>query len=183
MFERFTDNARQVTVLAQEEARRLRHGHIGTEHLLLGLLRQGDSVGAQVLTGLGLTHERADEAVGRTPRAGELDAEALETIGIDLDAIREKVEAAFGPGALDRPRDRKAPRGHVPFTPGAKKALELSLREALRLKDKRIGTEHILLGLVRAGAGPGMRVITQAGLTADEVRHEIARHLGRPDRH
>ncbi|MEV4748198.1 Clp protease N-terminal domain-containing protein [Streptosporangium sp. NPDC049248] len=97
--------------------------------------------------------------------------------------MREKVEAAFGPGALDRPRDRKAPRGHIPFTPGAKKVLELSLREALRLKNKHIGTEHLLLGLVRDGTGPGMRVITQAGLTADDVRREIARHLGRPDRH
>jgi len=116
MFERFTDRARRVVVLAQEEARLLNHNYIGTEHLLLGLIREGDGVAA----------------------------EALESLGISLDAVRQQVEEIIGQG-------QQAPSGHIPFTPRAKKVLELSLREATQLGQDHIGAEHILLGLVREG--------------------------------
>src|SRR5207342_165590 len=158
MFERFTDRARKVTVDAQAAARRLGHGHIGTEHLLLGLL-ENDGIAAQVLSGAGVTRAAVEREilaeVGRGP-LGAGDAEALGAIGIDLDEVRRRMEASFGPGALQwhpDPSCRGArPRlGHIPFTPRAKKVLELSLREALALKDRHIGTEHLLLGLIREG--------------------------------
>ena len=118
MFERFTDRARRVVVLAQEEARLLNHNYIGTEHILLGLIHEGEGVAAK----------------------------ALESLGISLDAVRGQVEEIIGQGG-------SAPSGHIPFTPRAKKVLELSLREALQLGHNYIGTEHILLGLIREGEG------------------------------
>ena len=117
MFERFTDRARRVVVLAQEEARILSHNYIGTEHILLGLLREGEGVAAK----------------------------ALESLGLRLEAVRQQVEEIIGKG-------QQAPSGHIPFTPRAKKVLELSLREALQLGHDYIGTEHILLGLLSEGA-------------------------------
>ena len=114
MFERFTDRARRVVVLAQEEARMLNHNYIGTEHILLGLIHEGEGVAAK----------------------------ALESLGISLEAVRQQVEEMIGQG-------QQAPSGHIPFTPRAKKVLELSLREALQLGHNYIGTEHILLGLIR----------------------------------
>ena len=114
MFERFTDRARRVVVLAQEEARMLNHNYIGTEHILLGLIHEGEGVAAK----------------------------ALESLGISLEGVRSQVEEIIGQG-------QQAPSGHIPFTPRAKKVLELSLREALQLGHNYIGTEHILLGLIR----------------------------------
>jgi ATP-dependent Clp protease ATP-binding subunit ClpA len=181
MFERFTDSARQATVDAQLAARRLGHGHIGTEHLLLGLL-ETDGIAAQVLRGLGVTPaavEREIRAeVGRAP-LGERDAEALGAIGIDLDEVRRRMEASFGPGALQWHPDphcrhgRQRPGGHLPFTPRSKKVLELSLREALALKHRSIGTEHLLLGLVREGEGLAMLVLTRLGAGPEAIRARV----------
>ena len=126
MFERFTDRARRVVVLAQEEARMLNHNYIGTEHILLGLIHEGEGVAAK----------------------------ALESMGISLDAVRAQVEEIIGQG-------QQAPSGHIPFTPRAKKVLELSLREALQLGHNYIGTEHILLGLIREGEGVAAQVLVK----------------------
>jgi ATP-dependent Clp protease ATP-binding subunit ClpA len=182
MFERFTDRARQVAVEAQVSARRLGHGYVGTEHVLLGLLK-GDGIAAQVLAGLGITSDAVEREVraevGRGP-LGAGDAEALGAIGIDLDEVRRRVEASFGPGALHwRPgcghRRWRPPMlaGHIPFTPRAKKVLELSLREALALKHNYIGTEHILLGLVREGEGLAMLVLTRLGAGPEAIRARV----------
>jgi|SRR6266516_4743936 len=139
MFERFTEQARHSVVLAQDEARRLRHGYIGTEHLLLGLLAIGDGVAARTLEQLGVDLETARTDVARAigvghDRLGEADAEALRALGIDLDEVRRRVEEEFGPRALDWPtmtcrRGPRAPTGRIPFTPRAKKVLELALRK------------------------------------------------------
>jgi ATP-dependent Clp protease ATP-binding subunit ClpA len=180
MFERFTDRARQVVVDAQSEARRLGHGHVGTEHLLLGLLR-GDGIAARVLGGLGITPVAVERQVlaevGRGP-LGIGDAEALGAIGIDLDEVQRRIEASFGPGALRRRHDPRCRRWnpfstHVPFSPRAKKTLELSLREALALKHGYIGTEHILLGLVREGEGLAMLVLTRLGTGPQAIRGSV----------
>ena len=133
MFERFTDRARRVVVLAQEEARMLNHNYIGTEHVLLGLIHEGEGVAAK----------------------------ALESLGISLEAVRQQVEEIIG-------RGQSLVAGQVPFTPRAKKVLELSLREALALGHHYIGTEHLLLGLLREGEGVAAQVL--AGLGADHAR-------------
>jgi ATP-dependent Clp protease ATP-binding subunit ClpA len=183
MFERFTDRARNVAVDAQVAARRLGHGYVGTEHVLLGLL-QGDGIAARVLGGLGITSAAVEREVlaevGRGP-LGQKDAEALGAIGIDLEEVRRRIEASFGPGALHwRPRrrtrrGRRVPlaAGHIPFSPRAKKVLELSLREALALKHNRIGTEHILLGVVREGEGLAMLVLTRLGAGPQLIRTRV----------
>jgi ATP-dependent Clp protease ATP-binding subunit ClpA len=182
MFERFTDRARQVAIDAQVSARRLGHGHVGTEHILIGLL-QGDGIASTVLTRLGVTQAAVEREilaeVGRSPLGTE-DARALGAIGIDLEEVRRKIEASFGPGALYwRPgpgrRHRCPPMfaGHIPFTPRAKKVLELSFREALALKHKHIGTEHILLGLVREGEGLAMLVLTRLGAGPEAIRGRV----------
>jgi len=180
MFERFTDPARKVTVDAQLVARRLGHSHIGTEHLLLGLLGT-DGVAAQVLGGLGITAGAVEREIVTEVGRGPLDtgdAEALGAIGIDLDEVRRRLEASFGPGALHWHPDPhcrgERPRlGHVPFSPRAKKVLELSLREALALKHRYIGTEHILLGLVREGEGLAMLVLTRLGAGPQAIRARV----------
>ena len=172
MFERFTEEARHVVVRAQEEARRLHAHHIGTEHLLLGLLDQ-DSPTADVLARHGLTKESTVAAVRAFTGADDLDAEALGAVGIDLDAVRGSVEAAFGPGALDDPGSTRQPKGHLPFTPRAKKVLELSLREAIALKSKSIADGHIALGLIREGEGLAMKVVHDRGIDAETLRREI----------
>lgn len=174
MFERFTPDARQVVVLAQEEARALRHGHIGTEHLLLALLRL-DTPTTAVLRRHGLDHDQVAAAVGAHLGAEDLDAEALRTLGIDLDAVRDVAEATFGPGALDAPRrgrQRKAP-GHIPFTSRAKKVLELSLREALAMRANRITDGHITLGLIREGQGLAAKVLHDRGVDLPALREEL----------
>ena len=142
MFERFTDRARRVVVLAQEEAVGLNHNYIGTEHLLLGLIREREGVAAK----------------------------ALESLGISLEAVRAQVEEIIGQG-------QSAPTGHIPFTPRAKKVLELSLREALELGHNYIGTEHILLGLLREGEGVAAQVLVKRGADLDRVRQQVIRLL------
>ena len=138
MFERFTDRARRVVVLAQEEARMLNHNYIGTEHILLGLIHEGEGVAAK----------------------------ALESLGISLEAVRQQVEEIIGQG-------QQAPSGHIPFTPRAKKVLELSLREALQLGHNYIGTEHILLGLIREGEGVAAQVLVRLGADLNRVRQQV----------
>jgi ATP-dependent Clp protease ATP-binding subunit ClpA len=142
MFERFSGRARRVVVLAQEEARMLNHDYIGTEHILLGLIHEGEGVAAT----------------------------ALESLGISLDAVRQQVEEIIGPG-------QQAPSGHIPYTPRAKKVLELSLREALQLGHNYIGTEHILLGLIREGHGVAAQVLVKLGAHLDRVRQEVIQVL------
>ena len=177
MFERFTPEAREVVVLAQEEARILRHDHIGTEHLLLALLRL-DTPTTAVLRRHGLDHAEVAEAVASAGGDG-LDADALRTLGIDLDAVRDVVEATFGPGALDPPsggRRRSSP-GHIPFTAGTKKVLELSLRETLAMHSNRITDGHVLLGLLRDGQGPTMKVLHDRGVDPVELRRDVTAAL------
>ena len=173
MFERFTREARQTVVQAQAEAAALHHPRIGTEHLLLGLVGQEGTPTSAVLARHGLTRETVLESVSTL--VGDLDAEALTTLGIDLDAVRERVESAFGPGALDDPAGRRgAPAtGHLPLSPRAKKVLELSLREALALKHRHIADGHIALGLLREGEGLAMKVLHDRGIDPVELRHEI----------
>jgi ATP-dependent Clp protease ATP-binding subunit ClpC len=142
MFERFTDRARRVVVLAQDEARMLNHNYIGTEHLLLGLIHEGEGVAAK----------------------------ALESLGISLEAVREQVEEIIGQG-------QQAPTGHIPFTPRAKKVLELSLREALQINHTYIGTEHILLGLIREGEGVAAQVLIKLGADLNRVRTQVLQLL------
>jgi ATP-dependent Clp protease ATP-binding subunit ClpA len=176
MFERFTTEARQTVVQAQVEAVALRHPRVGTEHLLLGLVGQTTPTSA-VLARHGLTRATVLESV--TALAGDLDAEALTSLGIDLDAVRERVESAFGPGALDDPARRHGATasGHVPFDGRAKKVLELSLREALALKHRHIADGHIALGLLREGQGLAMKVIADRGIDPGELRREITAAL------
>lgn len=171
MFERFTTPARESVVQAQDAARRLGDDHIGVEHLLLGLLAQRDTVAATTLAELGVTPERFERELathrGRGP-LGPDEAEALHSIGIDLEAIRRRIEESFGPGALDRGRSRR--RGHLPFTPTAKKTIELGLREALALKHKEIGAEHLLLGLTRAPDEPAAGVLRALQAPPNSIR-------------
>jgi ATP-dependent Clp protease ATP-binding subunit ClpA len=176
MFERFTQDARQVVTGAQEEAARLHAGRIGTEHLLLALLAQPDSTSAAVLAGHGLTHQSVAESVRTHVGSGDLDADALTALGIDLDAVRSAVEAAFGPGALDgRGAGRRGPGfgGHIPFSPRAKKVLELSLREAIAMKQKTITDGHITLGVLREGQGLAMKVLADLGVDPAAVRRDV----------
>jgi len=187
MFERFTDQARHVVRRAQEEARGLNHRYIGTEHLLLGMLDPDSGLAYTVLTEAGVTHDQVRAAIEAHVGEGQLgdaDAEALLAIGIDLPAVKAKIEELFGPGALDPPapepkrgllRRRRAPEpaargGHIPFVPRSKKVLELSLREALRLDHEYIGSEHILLGLCREGEGLAAKILTDAGLSIEDLR-------------
>jgi ATP-dependent Clp protease ATP-binding subunit ClpA len=177
MFERFTDDARQAVALAQEEAVALHHGWIGTEHLLLGVLRGGER-GARLLQAFGVDHAAVRDDVERIIGRGEADIDpaALATLGIDLDAVRERVERAFGPGALSR-GGRGCRRGllgrHVPFTPRAKKALELTLREALAVGSREIGGEHIVLGLLREGDGIAAQILVARGVSLEAVRARV----------
>jgi ATP-dependent Clp protease ATP-binding subunit ClpA len=178
MFERFTTEARQTVVGAQHEARRLHHGRVGTEHLLLSLLAQGTPT-TSVFARHGLTHDEVAEAVVAYVGNGDLDAEALTALGIDLEAVRSTVEATFGPGALDRSRsDPREAWGHIPFTPRAKKVLELSLREAIAMKSKSIADGHLALGLLREGEGLAMKVLADRGIDTVELRQEIRTALG-----
>ncbi|SDO17953.1 Clp protease N-terminal domain-containing protein [Geodermatophilus sp. DSM 45219] len=179
MFERFTTEAREVVVLAQDEARSLRHGYIGTEHLLLALLRQ-DTPTTAVLRRHGLDHDEVAGAVAAATGGDGLDADALRTLGIDLDAVRDVVEATFGPGALDRPgggRRRSSP-AHIPFTAGAKKVLELSLREAIALRSNRISDGHVALGLLREGEGLATKVLLDRGVDPRVLRADVTAALG-----
>jgi ATP-dependent Clp protease ATP-binding subunit ClpA len=177
MFERFTREARQTVVQAQAEATALHHPRIGTEHLLLGLVGQEGTPTSAVLARHGLTRETVLESVSAL--VGDLDAEALTSLGIDLDAVRERVEATFGPGALDDPARRSGATaaGRIPFNSRAKKVLELSLREALALKHRQISDGHIALGLLREGEGLAMKVLHDRGVDPVELRREVTAAL------
>ncbi|MGZ8606060.1 MAG: Clp protease N-terminal domain-containing protein [Actinomycetota bacterium] len=181
MFERFTPHARSVAIGAQEEARQLRHPAVGTEHVLLGLLREGDGAGARALAGLGIDLGRTREAVaglGEDASAfGRDEVEALQSVGIDLDEVRRSVEDAFGEGALERSRRTWLAKGHLPFTAAAKKALELALREALRLGHGYIGTEPVLLGLVRDERSAACLLLGARGVTPQQVRDAVSREI------
>jgi ATP-dependent Clp protease ATP-binding subunit ClpA len=190
VFERFTTSARQVLVLAQREADRLGHHYIGTEHVLLGLLMEDEGVGGRALAAAGVTHESVAREVLRIVGAGQLhDADALAAIGIDLDTVRRVIEESFGPGALERPPARRrrswarkrceGTAGHVPFTPRTKKVLELSLRQALVLGHDSIGTEHIVLGLLREGQGLAVQVLTGLGFDLAAIRAQVMARIGR----
>ncbi|MFJ9446521.1 Clp protease N-terminal domain-containing protein [Kitasatospora sp. NPDC101235] len=191
MFERFTGTARQVVVTAQQEARELQHERVGTEHLLLAIVGVPGDPAAAVLVEAGLDRETVRRAVVRA-RGPEEDAVALASIGVDLGAVREAVESVFGKGALDAPTEEKprqrgwfrseAKPGRSPFTARAKKALELSLRESLRLKSGEIAVGHLLLGVLREGEGLGARVISEHGLDPDAVRRAVEGKLGRVPR-
>jgi ATP-dependent Clp protease ATP-binding subunit ClpA len=209
MFERFTSEARNVVVGAQEQARALEHRFIGTEHLLLSMLANDDTA-ARLLRERGVTVESARAMIERyvggvPPRLTPSDAEALRAIGIDIDEVRRRLEENFGPNPLAAPpqepvrrrfglrRTRRQPdggqrdggqrgggqcggpgiTGHIPFSPRAKKVLELSLREALRLKHRSIGTEHVLLGLIREGQGLGALVLAEAKVDLAELRRTV----------
>ncbi|MGY1660970.1 Clp protease N-terminal domain-containing protein [Geodermatophilus sp. SYSU D00705] len=173
MFERFTSTAREVVVRAQSEARELGHGTIDTEHLLLALVARPGTPTAQVLARHGITHATVAGAVTALVGGDDLDAEALTALGIDLDAVRSKVEATFGPGALSRRRGRGVPSGHIPFSPRAKKVLELSLREALALQSRSITETHIALGLLREGEGLAVQVLHHRGVDLAGLRREL----------
>ena len=179
MFERFTDEARAVVMGASVHAEGLRHGYIGTEHLLLGILDAPASRAGQVLGAHGVTGEWVTAEVERIVGRGEpdLDADALATLGIDLDAVRERVERTFGAGALSRRRCRRGlmTGGALPFTARAKKALELSLREAIAMGDDHIGSEHVLLGLAREGDGVAGGILRSRGIDRDAVRAGLQR--------
>ncbi len=177
MFERFTQDARQVVNRAQEEATALRHDRIGTEHLLLGLLGQQGSPTVAVLARHGLTREGVVESLSEV--GDGLDAGALSALGIDLDAVRDKAEGAFGPGALDgdeRPA-RSGMGGHVPFNADAKKALELALREAIALKQRSISDGHIALGVLREGRGLATTVLVARGVDTAALRNDLTQAL------
>ncbi|MFV2179122.1 Clp protease N-terminal domain-containing protein [Actinomadura sp. LOL_016] len=179
MFERFTKDARETVVGAQAQARRLGHGRIGTEHVLLGLVEADDGT-ARTLRGHGLDAAALRARLAAADEAGDdLDPEALRAIGIDLDAVRRATEHSFGEGALDMPRGaaRDRRKGHIPFTKEAKKALELSLRHALRLKHNHIGTGHILLGVLHDDDFRAVRLAWEAGADVQELRTDITRLL------
>jgi ATP-dependent Clp protease ATP-binding subunit ClpA len=208
MFERFTQSARRAVAVAQDEARSLDHGWIGTEHLLLGLLADPGTPVSTAVAGLGVTHDRVRAELVRTLGTGpaaplaeparEQDDEALREIGIDIDAVRRRVEEQFGPGALEectpapsqrpwwrlgRRRDEPgprpaAPKGHIPFTRRAKKALELSLRESISTASGEIAAEHVMLGLLRA-EGLAATLLEGLGARPAEVRARMLDQLGR----
>lgn len=180
MFERFTAAAREVVVAAQEEARALHHDHLGTEHLLLGLLRSPtDTVAAQVLGEQEITANAARRRILQiVGPCEELDAAALASIGIDLDAVRRSVEETFGPGALDRTA-KPCRDGHIPLTPRSKKVLELSLREAQHLKHDYLGAEHLLLGLLQEGKGLAVEVLTDLGADLPRMRAAVMTRIQR----
>jgi ATP-dependent Clp protease ATP-binding subunit ClpA len=177
MFERFTKDAREAVVLAQQEAVALHHGWIGTEHVLLGVLRAGGD-GARLLAGFGVDAAGVRDDVVRIVGRGEddIDRDALATLGIDLEAVRERVERAFGPGALSRRgRCRSGVLGPaVPFSARAKKALELTLREAISLGERDLRGEHLVLGLLREGDGVAARILAERGVTHAAARDRIA---------
>ncbi len=177
MFERFTEKARSVVELARVEADRAGVNYIGTEHLLAAMLAKGDGKAYEALTAAGITVERVRADAARlTGQAtlGAEDAAALKTIGIDLEAVIQHVEQSFGPGALNAPTTgKKKPFGMTRFTKRAKKVMELSLREAIRLKHNYIGTEHLLLGLIREGEGLGPKILIGAGISLPVLREGI----------
>ena len=197
MFARFTQEARQVVVRAQEEAGAFGHPWLGTEHLLLGVLAQPGTVAASALSEFGVDLESGRSALSQMVGRGGLhdtDADALRTLGIDLDEVRRRVEAAFGPGALDylpvQPARRwppwRRPRcttgeggGYLPFMPRAKRALERALREAQALGDERIGVEHVLLGLLDPKSNMAVELLRHLGTDPEAIRARVLADMGK----
>lgn len=197
MFERFTQPARHVVVRAQEEARAFGHAWLGTEHLLLGVLAQPHAPGVGVLTELGVTLDLGRAALGQLVGRGgicESDADALRTLGIDLEEVRRRVEASFGPGALDHVPRQRPPRrrpwqrrrcepaeltGQLPFMPRAKRALEHARREALALGDQHIGVEHILLGLLDPKGNMAGEMLRRLDTSPETIRIRVLAALGK----
>jgi ATP-dependent Clp protease ATP-binding subunit ClpA len=198
MFERFTEAARAVVVQAQFEATELQHEYVGTEHLLLGLLEDRAGPIAAALRERGVDQARVREEIRKRvgpPSAGTdplpdtdgEDAAALKAIGIDLNAVRRAIEENFGPGALRLPGSTPEPKrrgfrhrisgGRRPFTLRAKKVLELSLREAIRLKHNFIAPEHIMLGILREGHGLAVLIVADAGTDMAKLRADVTRAL------
>ncbi|GAA3334979.1 hypothetical protein GCM10020358_01440 [Amorphoplanes nipponensis] len=205
MFERFTHAARDAVVRAREEARALRQSPIGTQHVLIALL--ADPAGP-IATAPAISSRKVDarfvraeveRRVGPGPEpvvpgdsTEAQDAAALKAIGIDLDAVRRAIEENFGPGALQLPlaaapkrrgllrrsRPRARTSGHIPFSPRSKKVLELSLREAIRLKHNYIAPEHLMLGILREGQGMAVQILTAAGVDPEQLRDDVTRSLG-----
>ncbi|RZT84700.1 ClpA/ClpB-like protein [Pseudonocardia sediminis] len=177
MFERFTGPARRVVVLAQEDARERRQNEIRTENMLVGLVRTPGSPGEALLRAAGVDRSVVEADLAR--RAEPDGAAALASLGIDLEEVRRRVDESFGPGALDRTRAARGRRrpGHVPFEKPAKKALELALREAVRLGHRHIGTEHVLLGLLWP-ATTAQEILACHGVTLDGMRTAVT-ELGR----
>jgi ATP-dependent Clp protease ATP-binding subunit ClpA len=185
MFERFTEAARFAVLSARVEAEELGARALDAEHLLLGVLTDRDGVAATVLRELGVD---AEAVRTRLRSAGPSDTDALRTLGIDLDEVRRRAEAAFGPGALDRPRRQRSglfghrsTGGHLPLGKEARSALELSLRAALARHERSIGTEHLLLGLLRTDRGSALRLLRAAGspLDRDGLEDRITQALRR----
>jgi ATP-dependent Clp protease ATP-binding subunit ClpA len=202
MFERFTHASRDVVIRAQEEARDLQQSPIGTQHVLLALLADpaGPVATAPALTAKGIDARFVRAEVIRLagpgtaptdplPDADADDAAALKAIGIDLAAVRRAIEENFGPGALRLPRTTTPKRrgllrrgrtftsGHIPFSPRSKKTLELSLREAIRLKHNFIAPEHLMLGILRGGEGLAMQILTEAGVDPGQLREDVTHSL------
>jgi ATP-dependent Clp protease ATP-binding subunit ClpA len=181
MFERFTDDARAIVVAAVGQARDEHAPRVGTQHLLLAILAQPDSTSALALGRHGVDTDgvRALLYALRADDAGDdLDPDALRAIGIDLDAVRASVESSFGPGTLDAPAGSGRRRGgHVPFSPRSKKVLELSLREAIRLKHGFIADAHILLGILREGEGLAAQALHQSGVDLSALRDDLEHDL------
>lgn len=184
MFERFTQSARDVVLESRVHARRLGHDEVRAEHLLLAVL-SGRSEGSEVLHEMGV---QRDDLVGEVQAFGGADAAALQSLGVDLDAVRSQLEAAFGPGALSpRPavrrrgilRRRRGPeeRDHLRFNPGAKRGLEQSLRQALALKHKEIRADHVLLGLLADDADPAASALQRLGVSPAAVRERLTERL------
>jgi ATP-dependent Clp protease ATP-binding subunit ClpA len=180
VFERFTQEARQSVVQAQHEARAFRHTYIGVEHVLLGMLTVDNGPAARALAPFGVDADavRRRLAAWVGPDA-ELDAEALASLGIDLDQVRRATEEIFGPGALDRPRKPGCGevKGHIPFTPRAKKSLQLALREALRLNNNFISDGHLLLGMLRADPNGATKILDQLGVPREALRDAVVREI------
>jgi ATP-dependent Clp protease ATP-binding subunit ClpA len=186
MFERFTDSARSMVTSARACARAFAHSGVGAEHLLLGALEDDQGIPAEVLRGLGV--ERS-AVMAQVESFGSFDTEALRTVGIDLEHVRQQVEEAFGPGALNRTRrqrqglfgHRSTRRGGLPFSAEAKQALAQSLHEAAAAGDRSIGTQHLLLGLLASEEGTVMAILRRLGVSADRdfVRGRVLERLRR----
>ncbi len=187
MFDRFTSGARTVVELAQAEARSMRHGYVGTEHLLLGLLGEERGIAARALRAAGVTAPVVRNAIERLvtdPLVSEPDADALRAIGIDVDFVRARIEESFGPGALERARlggcrDSHLSRRDIPLSCRSKKVVAFSLREALRLRHGYIGTEHVLLALLKEGQGLAVQILVDSGVRVNDLRRTVLVAIGR----
>jgi ATP-dependent Clp protease ATP-binding subunit ClpA len=179
MFERFSQDARRVVVRARHEAVRAGQGQIGCEHLLLGLLAEpGPAAAAMTAAGLELTALRAQLSHGSRPEPDPLDADALASVGIDLDAVRRAADAAFGPGALDRAGHGRARRsGRMRVTAEVKKALELGLRAAVKLRQREISGGHLLTGIIDQGDNGALDLLAASAVDAAGLRADVLSRL------